>query len=32
VHATAAYRRRIGVPLVERVLGRALEEATNAPR
>jgi carbon-monoxide dehydrogenase medium subunit len=32
VHATAAYRRRIGVHLVERVLARALEEATNAPR
>lgn len=32
VHATAEYRRRIGVHLVERVLTRALEEANNAPR
>ena len=32
VHATATYRRRIGVHLVERVLARAFEEATNAPR
>jgi aerobic carbon-monoxide dehydrogenase medium subunit len=32
VHATAAYRARIGVHLVERVLTRAFEEATSAPR
>ena len=32
VHATGAYRGRIGVHLVERVLARALEEATSAPR
>jgi carbon-monoxide dehydrogenase medium subunit len=32
VHATAAYRRRVGLHLVERVLTRALKEATNAPR
>jgi aerobic carbon-monoxide dehydrogenase medium subunit len=30
VHATAEYRRRIGVHLVERVLARAFEEATSA--
>jgi aerobic carbon-monoxide dehydrogenase medium subunit len=32
VHASAGYRRRIGAHLVERVLTRALEEATSAPR
>jgi carbon-monoxide dehydrogenase medium subunit len=32
VHATGAYRARIGVRLVERVLTRALEEAISAPR
>jgi carbon-monoxide dehydrogenase medium subunit len=32
VHATGAYRKRVGVHLVERVLARAIEEATNAPR
>jgi len=32
VHATATYRKRIGVHLVERVLDRAFEEATHAPR
>jgi aerobic carbon-monoxide dehydrogenase medium subunit len=32
VHATAQYRKRVGVHLVERVLTRALEEATSAPR
>lgn len=32
VHATTAYRKRIGVHLVERVLTRALQEATSAPR
>jgi carbon-monoxide dehydrogenase medium subunit len=32
VHATGAYRARIGVHLVERVLARAIEEATSAPR
>lgn len=29
IHATAAYRRRVGAHLVGRSLGRALEEATN---
>jgi carbon-monoxide dehydrogenase medium subunit len=32
VHATGAYRARIGAHLVERVLTRAIEEATSAPR
>jgi carbon-monoxide dehydrogenase medium subunit len=32
VHATSAYRKRIAVHLVERVLTRALEEATDAAR
>jgi len=32
VHATGAYRARIAVHLVERVLTRAIEEATRAPR
>jgi carbon-monoxide dehydrogenase medium subunit len=32
VHATGAYRARVGVHLVQRVLTRAFEEATSAPR
>jgi carbon-monoxide dehydrogenase medium subunit len=32
VHATGAYRSRVGVHLVTRVLERAIEEATSAPR
>jgi carbon-monoxide dehydrogenase medium subunit len=32
VHATTAYRKRIGAHLVERVITRALQEATSAPR
>jgi carbon-monoxide dehydrogenase medium subunit len=32
VHATATYRKRVGVHLVERVLNRAFEEAMHAPR
>jgi carbon-monoxide dehydrogenase medium subunit len=32
VHATGAYRARIAAHLVERVLSRAIEEATSAPR
>ncbi len=32
VHATSAYRARVGVSLVERVVRRALEEATSVPR
>lgn len=32
VHATGTYRKRVGAHLVERVLARAIEEATNAPR
>jgi aerobic carbon-monoxide dehydrogenase medium subunit len=31
VHGTTAYRKRIGAHLVERVLARALQEATSAP-
>ncbi|HEY5012959.1 MAG TPA: xanthine dehydrogenase family protein subunit M, partial [Acidimicrobiia bacterium] len=32
VHASAEYRRRVGGHLVGRVVARAIEEATNAPR
>jgi carbon-monoxide dehydrogenase medium subunit len=32
VHASAGYRRRVGGHLVERVVARALEEASSAPR
>jgi carbon-monoxide dehydrogenase medium subunit len=32
VHATGAYRSRVGVHLVTRVLERAIEEASSAPR